>query len=45
MGKYKYVIKALSDTYNYFNDGFLKKLRDDMEKTYLCGGDNFLKDL
>ena len=41
MGKYKIAIRALADTYRYFDDGFLKKLRDDMEKTYLRGGDPF----
>ena len=41
MGKYKASIRALADTYNYFDDGFLKKLRDDIEKSYLRGNDTF----
>lgn len=43
MGKYKNAIRALADTYNYFDDGFLKKLRDDIEKTYLRGNDSFFQ--
>ena len=35
MGKYKFAVKALSDTYEYFNDGWLPKLRDDIEKSWL----------
>lgn len=42
MGKYKSAIRALSDAYNYFDDGFLKKLRDDIEKNYLRGSDVYM---
>lgn len=41
MGKYKSAIRALADTYNYFDNGFLKKLHDDIEKTYLRGNDSY----
>lgn len=32
MGKYKSMFRALSATYNYFDDGFILKLRDDIYK-------------
>ena len=37
MGKYKAAIRALADTYQYFDDGFLQKLRDDTYKFHLRG--------
>ena len=43
IGKYKSAIRALADTYNYFDNGFLKQLRNDIEKAYLRGNDSFFK--
>lgn len=42
MGKYKTAVKALADAYNYFDTDFLKKLRDDIERSYLRGSDTFI---
>lgn len=42
MGKYKSAIIALTDTYYYFDDGFLPKLRDDLYKAYLRNEDSFI---
>lgn len=42
MGKYKTAVRALADTYKYFEGGFLKKLRGDIEKSYLRGSENFI---
>lgn len=39
--RYESAVRALSDTYNYFDDGFLPKLRDDLYKAYLRNDDSF----
>lgn len=43
MGKYKSAVKALADTYEYFDDGFLKRIHESMSialsidaSTYQC---------
>lgn len=42
MGKYKSAVKALSYTYEYFNDGYLQKLRNDIEKSWLRNEECFV---
>ena len=40
--RYRSGIVALADTYNYFDDGFLPKLRDDLYKSYLRNEECFI---
>lgn len=42
MGKYKNAIRALADTYNYFDDGFLFNLRDALYISYLRNEESFI---